>query len=546
MKRQNQPPTSKRQQFLLVALGILLSFAFLEMSLRLSGWVFLHRQEGRNTLSLKQHGDYRILCLGESTTALGGPNAYPQQLENILNSNQKAVRFTVINKGIPSATTTQILAHLNEYLEQYQPQLVVTMIGINDGPNFRLASDTAQKKWDRLLLHLRTYKLLKMIFLHSQHKIADVQDDKVDAKLSGIEQQIDQNPNAKDYVKLAGFYRAAYKYEKERIALQKALKINPLNYEAWAYLGLGYKRQAEFNQALEAYQKAIQLSPDNSDIKIQSYANLGECYQLQGQYAMAEETFREAMVKNPKYLWGLGALGNNAMLQENWEEAIKNFQQQINIDPTAVEYIEKLANCYLQIGNQAAANRVLEFGIQHNPQSAVLYAELGATLISRGRYQEAELVLNKALTLAADAFEGKDINLTQLLVSCYEKQGKQKEAQNLQKKMSRSAQSGLELTAKNYQAIQKILTEQQVPLIAMQYPLRDIHALQRAIDRSGKVILVDNQKIFQAALANKPYGDYFTDRFAGDFGHCTPEGNRLLAQNLANTILQHFFPQLVF
>jgi len=37
------------------------------------------------------------------------------------------------------------------------------------------------------------------------------------------------------------------------------------------------------------------------------------------------------------------------------------------------------------------------------------------------------------------------------------------------------------------------------------------------------------------------YNDYFTDMFAGDFGHCTRKGNRLLAENIANVILKEYF-----
>lgn len=37
------------------------------------------------------------------------------------------------------------------------------------------------------------------------------------------------------------------------------------------------------------------------------------------------------------------------------------------------------------------------------------------------------------------------------------------------------------------------------------------------------------------------YKEYFGDMFAGDFGHCTKKGNRLLAENIANVILKEVF-----
>ena len=51
-------------------------------------------------------------------------------------------------------------------------------------------------------------------------------------------------------------------------------------------------------------------------------------------------------------------------------------------------------------------------------------------------------------------------------------------------------------------------------------------------------------KIFKDALRKASYREYFNDMFAGDFGHCTPKGNRLLAENIAKVILKEYFGKL--
>jgi hypothetical protein len=56
----------------------------------------------------------RVLCLGESTTALGGASAYPRLLEQILNERGGGRRFTVVNAGLPGITTDQVVAGLEE------------------------------------------------------------------------------------------------------------------------------------------------------------------------------------------------------------------------------------------------------------------------------------------------------------------------------------------------------------------------------------------------------------------------------------------------
>ncbi|MDP3014178.1 MAG: hypothetical protein Q8M92_08065, partial [Candidatus Subteraquimicrobiales bacterium] len=85
-------------------------------------------QEYKNRLSLKQKGTYRIMCLGESTTQ----GKYPPFLEKVLNQRSKSIEFNVIDKGLSSTTTDAILSRLENDLNIYKPDIVITMMGIND------------------------------------------------------------------------------------------------------------------------------------------------------------------------------------------------------------------------------------------------------------------------------------------------------------------------------------------------------------------------------------------------------------------------------
>jgi len=75
--------------------------------------------------------------------------------------------------------------------------------------------------------------------------------------------------------------------------------------------------------------------------------------------------------------------------------------------------------------------------------------------------------------------------------------------------------------------------------VCVQYPLRSVNPLKKIFKGFTQgVIFVDNEKIFKDAVAQEGYEAYFSDKFAGDFGHCTKKGNRLLAQNIANAIVK--------
>ena len=123
--------TSLKQKLLLIILGVFLTFILLEVGLRIAGGIVLYLQERHNHLSSNPN-EYRILCLGESTTALGGEDSYPSQLEEMLNAQGRQMKFTVINEGRISTTSDYILKHLEGNLNTYKPQLVIVMMGIND------------------------------------------------------------------------------------------------------------------------------------------------------------------------------------------------------------------------------------------------------------------------------------------------------------------------------------------------------------------------------------------------------------------------------
>jgi hypothetical protein len=80
-----------------------------------------------------------------------------------------------------------------------------------------------------------------------------------------------------------------------------------------------------------------------------------------------------------------------------------------------------------------------------------------------------------------------------------------------------------------------------IKLVCAQYPRRSVRPLKEILVPTEGVIFVDNQKVFADAIGSSSYDDLFVDRFAGDFGHCTPKGNELLAKNVAEVLLKEFF-----
>ena len=116
MPQQSSVKTTFAQKVSLLLLGIGLMLIVMEVFLRLAGGIFFYIQEHRNKIPEQSANVYRVLCIGESTTALGGESSYPTQLEELLNAKSKGRKFKVINKGLPAKTTTDILANIDQFL----------------------------------------------------------------------------------------------------------------------------------------------------------------------------------------------------------------------------------------------------------------------------------------------------------------------------------------------------------------------------------------------------------------------------------------------
>lgn len=89
-------------------------------------------------------------------------------------------------------------------------------------------------------------------------------------------------------------------------------------------------------------------------------------------------------------------------------------------------------------------------------------------------------------------------------------------------------------TVRNYQRFYEILRQRNICWLAMGYPIRELSEAINTVAAEADpnyFFTLSNKEIFQDALKKSKYEDLFTDRFAGDFGHLTMDGARLIAEN---------------
>ena len=115
---------------------------------------------------------------------------------------------------------------------------------------------------------------------------------------------------------------------------------------AVAYDGLGYVllQNGKADDALEHFQKALQINPDYA----QAHYNLGRVLFQNGDVDGAIPQFQKALQINPDYAQAHNNLGGALLLKGNVDEAIPHFQKALQINPNNAEAHYNLGNALVK------------------------------------------------------------------------------------------------------------------------------------------------------------------------------------------------------
>lgn len=478
--------------------------------MRLGGFIILSFRDQRNLVSARKTGDYFILCLGESTTA----GQYPPVLEKILNQKNLGMEFSVIDQGVPATSSSFILKHLQENIDRYDPQMVVVMMGINDsGPH--MPKETASRvAFINFLKSMKTYKLLRLLSLHLEVKIREIRHK---TAFPALPPASNDRPNdaavasmlpgqAKERAALYIKQGLSYLDEGSNLdgaeaLFKQAQKADPHDENSYLALGRIAMNKFDFRGAEALFKKAIQLNPGNSS----GYSWLGFLYlALNNDMANGEKLLKQALAINPDDTLACLNMGHLYYYRNDFKNSEYYFKRAISLEPQDQHMVMTLVTLYVKEGRLSDAARLLRERLEQNPQNDVFSA---------------------ALIFISEIPQRNNDSCKDNIYSTYR-----------QKDFRYNP-----VTAKNYLRMKEILDARGIKLVCVQYPCRSLEPLKAIFTETGGVIFVDNEKIFNEALKKEKYSDYFKDMFGGNFGHCTAKGNRLLAENIADTIISCYF-----
>jgi tetratricopeptide (TPR) repeat protein len=162
--------------------------------------------------------------------------------------------------------------------------------------------------------------------------------------------------------------------------------------------GVAYRERDDYDIAIECYNKAIQLDPNDID----AYMNLGEIYFAISEYNKAIGYFKKIIQINPKFIHAYCMLGEIYASRQNFDEAIRFFEKAIQMHPSRTELYTRLGNIYLRQRNYNKAIFNLEKLIHLLPMEIWFYWPLGECYKEKGDYEKGIEYLQKAIKYYSD------------------------------------------------------------------------------------------------------------------------------------------------
>jgi predicted TPR repeat methyltransferase len=159
--------------------------------------------------------------------------------------------------------------------------------------------------------------------------------------------------------------------------VDSAIKMNKLGMTLFA--------QKKWNEAIQAYQSAIDLRPDYTD----AYYNLGLALNNAGRRPEAMNTYEALMALYPNHFGGLFQLGCLWMQQRQYKTAAEKFLLIEKNYPYHLETEMNLAACYLELGFLNDAKIRYSGVLDHSPTDTQALFNLGVISMREGQFKEA-------------------------------------------------------------------------------------------------------------------------------------------------------------
>ena len=168
-------------------------------------------------------------------------------------------------------------------------------------------------------------------------------------------------------------------------------------------LGDVLRGQDDYARAIEAYDRAIDLAPENAPVRWVLYYSRGIAHERSGDEVAMEKDFRAALAINPDQPQVLNYLGYSMVEQKrNLDEALDMIERAVAASPRSGYIVDSLGWVLYRLGRYDEAVEQMERAVELLPVDPVVNDHLGDVYWAVGRKREAEFQWSRALSFIQD------------------------------------------------------------------------------------------------------------------------------------------------
>jgi superkiller protein 3 len=194
-------------------------------------------------------------------------------------------------------------------------------------------------------------------------------------------------------------------------ALSKAIELKPAN-DSYVYvLGSANVGKGRLPDALELFQRLLQKHPDDA---LLNYA-IGAVYYLQAKYPEAEASLKKSLAVQPNQIPAAYYLALTYDATGDDDRAIPMFRDLLKSNPQHVPSYVKLGGILVRQHQYEEAERDLERAVSLDPNSVEGHYQLGLVLRRLGKAAESETQFAESHRLETEQGAQRDLHLRLLL-----------------------------------------------------------------------------------------------------------------------------------
>jgi tetratricopeptide (TPR) repeat protein len=179
--------------------------------------------------------------------------------------------------------------------------------------------------------------------------------------------------------------------------LQPLLTGRPIDRGVYTSIAQIYMQAKRFDDAEQAIQKALDLSPDPEDQEFALFVK-GSILERQKKYDQAEQTFKKVLSVNPLNASASNYLGY--MLADRGirlDESVKYIQKALELEPNNGAYLDSLGWAYFKMGRYDLAAPPLEKAASKIQDDPTIHEHLGNVYLHMGKKAMAQEEWQRAL-----------------------------------------------------------------------------------------------------------------------------------------------------